>query len=195
MGVGDGVAATGVPRMTAPETLQREPRALDPAVVSNCGFGITGAAGIEAAVVTEEWADAVTIAPDKDDQDLAHCSTLFQCWSKIDRNCALNSRAAPCLPITTISRPLKRSRLCRKLSRTIRLRRLRSTAARAQRVDITSPSRGSSPVLARANTVNALDALRSAWSKTRWYSLDLTSLLCRVKRALRTRKGGDGVKA
>src|SRR3569832_756974 len=94
MGVGDGVAATGVPRMTAPETLQREPRALDPAVVSNCGFGITGAAGIEAAVVTEEWADAVTIAPDKDDQDLAHCSTLFQCWSKKDRNCALNSRAA-----------------------------------------------------------------------------------------------------
>src|SRR3569833_3285486 len=158
MGVGDGVAATGVPRMTAPETLQREPRALDPAVVSNCGFGITGAAGIEAAVVTEEWADAVTIAPDKDDQDLAHCSTLFQCWSKIDRNCALNSRAAPCLPITTISRPLKRSQLCQKLSRTIRLRRLRSTAARAQHNNNNNPNQKTTPKKTQTNTKNALGA-------------------------------------
>lgn len=166
--VGDGVATTGMPGVTARETAQRQPAALPSAVLTQGSFSIAGATRIETTVMTKKRADAVTIGADENDQDLAHCSTLFQCWSRMARNWALSRGAAPGLPMTTMSKPLKRSRLCLKLSRTSRFRRLRSTAARAQRVEITSPSLGSPPALARTNTVKAFDVLRRGCSNTLW---------------------------
>lgn len=77
--VGDGVATAGMPGVAARETPQRQPTALPPSVLTESGFGIAGAARIKTAVLAEKRADTVTIGTNENDQDLAHCSTLFQC--------------------------------------------------------------------------------------------------------------------
>ncbi len=135
-------------------------------------------------MVPQERADQVLIGPKKENQDIAHFPTsLLQCLKSDSRSWRLLLSCSPWRPSTTTSNPGNSSLCNRKLSRTRRLMRLRSTARRACFFDIASPSRATPVPLERASVVKQESAdLTGCW-KTRWNSADVRSLAVRGKRA------------
>ena len=77
---GHGIKAPGMPRVTLAEAPKAQIQAANRSVGLDCLDGVVGATRIKATMITEEGADEELVAPDQDDQDLAHsfANTWFQ---------------------------------------------------------------------------------------------------------------------
>jgi hypothetical protein len=106
-------------------------------------------------VVTEQGADQVLVGPDQTDEELAHnCFRMRAQWLARDAiSCGFSAATASRRHMTTKSSPARLCRWARKLSRTKRLSRLRSTARRAHFFAMASPRRTCRSAFGRARTV------------------------------------------
>ena len=146
--------------------------------------GIRRTTGVITAVVPQKRADQVLIGPKHENQDNAHLPTsLLQCLKSDSRSCRLLLFCSPGRPSTTISNPGKSDLCKRKLSRTWRLIRLRSTASRTCFLEIASPRRAPPVLLERASVVKQESADRTGFWKTRRNAAGVRSLAVRGKRA------------
>lgn len=164
-----------MPWMTARYSAQRHPGAGQCTVVFYCRLGVTGAAWVKTAVVTQERAQQITVAPYHEGQDFFHRSRVSQCLFRIANNLLLGTSAAPARLITTTSRPARRTRCWRKLSRVKRLMRFRPAAVFTLFFDITRPRRAESQPFFRARTARTPPDDLYCPSKTSLYSLGLVS--------------------
>ena len=97
-------------------------------------------------------------------------SNRTQCAFIERRNSPLARCPTPCRATTTTSRPESVWRILRKLSRTVRFTRLRSTARRTAFFETARPRRETLPPRHRASTVKHPSRERSALANTQLYS-------------------------
>ncbi len=173
-----------MPGVTAGQSTQCQPEPSQDTVGLKRADGVGRTTGMISAMIPQKRAEQVLIGPKKENQDIAHCPTsLLQCLKSDSRSWRLLLSCSPWRPSTTTSNPANSSLCNRKLSRTRRLIRLRSTARRACFFDIASPSRATPMSLERASVVKQESVdLTGCW-KTRWNSDGVRSLAVRGKRA------------
>lgn len=130
--------------------------------------GVMRAAGIEAAVASEQRTDQVSVTAEKTDQQVAHSwsRTRFQCTDREEKSWLFGEVTARWRQRTTKSMPCRRCRCRRKLSRTTRFSRLRSTARRATFLEIAKPNRAGRWPLVHARTVKQKSTDFSGCAKT-----------------------------
>jgi hypothetical protein len=136
--------------------------------------GVVGTARVKPAVVSENGAHEVLITSDNGDQKRAHnCRRIFtQCPEREALSVRFDELAARCWQRTTKSTCPNACRCRRKLSRTIRLIRVRSTARRTPRLEIARPNRARLALFRHAKTVKQSSIDLTGRAKTRWYSVD-----------------------
>lgn len=90
--------------MTSQQSTRRQIDTAQGAVILDCFFGVAGAGGIEAAILSKQRTHGVAIQPDERFQDEAHCLlTVRQCFSRLRTIAALSASRAPERALTTIS--------------------------------------------------------------------------------------------
>lgn len=165
----DGVDAAGMPRVTTRQATQGEYCTPKQSVARDSLDGILGAGGIETAVRPDHWADQVLIATYHEDDESSHwrLRMLSHASSNVRLRRLGDKKRESRVHSTTTSTAGNSLALFRKLSRTVRLSRFRSTARGAHRFEIAKPMRGVSVVPVRASTRNPLPWKRLALAKTR----------------------------
>lgn len=131
--------------------------------------GVLGARGVEPAMGPKEGADQVLVDPDQENHGSSHLELLIRsqaCSSVCLRRAAGNCRASRAQSTTTSTAGSCEAR-SRKLSRTIRFSRFRSTARLAHRFEMASPRRGALHPPVRARIRKPLPPNRVGFAKTR----------------------------
>lgn len=139
--------ATRMPRMTARQTLEREPNSSRRTMPFERFQRICRAAGVEATMHAEHRANAVAISPDKDRQQFTHDDFARQ------RSISVSGTVFAVIRITMSRLP---SRACwsRNSSRNTRFIRLRSTARGKTRLGTMRPSLGTPRAFVPNKTLN-----------------------------------------
>src|SRR5579863_2469483 len=160
-GAGHRVVTARMQGMAAADAAGGEPAAFPGAVFFDGFDGVERAAGLEAAARTQQWAHEIPIQADGDYQEALHrLITSCQCQSRLARSSALSRRPAAARACTTMSTAGNPPRWRRKLSRTVRLMRLRCVAAATAFFATASPSRAVAVALPQASTTKHASLLR-----------------------------------
>ena len=177
------IAAPFMPWMAFGNTLECEQSPAPYAVRFYRLLGISGTAGIKAAVGSQEWTKAGLVTGDKENQKTSHgasCLTRYlgsgwvtwrasfsHCCCNIEDSSALSNRPMPGLASRTTSRCRSATVRWRKNSRDTRLIRLRCTAVFTCFFAMTRPRRCCGRELNLPSSSRCLwEALLSGWSKT-----------------------------
>src|SRR6516162_3955588 len=143
------IETTGVPRMAAYETRERERAAAELAEAQDCLARVVRAARMEAAHRPEQRADGPLVETDQESDEVAHCSlTFFQSAARLARSASAEAARAAGRALTTRSTAGSSCWRSRKDSRMRRRRRLRATAPPATFTATANPKRGASVSLA-----------------------------------------------
>lgn len=155
------VDAPGVPWVTFSQTKQGQVKTFPGSMGMYCFLGIGRAGRIETTLAAEPWAQQQTVPSNQEKKKGLHNYRAFiQCRCNDSRSATMSALPAPGCAMTTRSR--LPSLLCvhRKLSRTQRLIRLRSTALVDTRRETVNPRRACPSLLVRVSTLNRLSRIR-----------------------------------